>query len=153
MLQWEYISMIVASGKCQQLIGIINVAPNVETGSKTIWCLVSIKPTFKQEISCCDRRHILDNIVDQFIAMCYNLEPVGIFLPLCYMYLIKFSWHLWHTLTTTQCVTKRFNCHMLKKIFTFIHFPAICFPHTGTYGQYDVQTADLINFPWSVWHK
>ena len=147
MLQWEYISMIVASGKCQQLIGIINAAPNVETGSKPIWCLVCIKPTYKTGISCCDRWHILYNIVDQFTAIYYNLQPVGIFLPRCYMYLIKFSWHLRHTLTTTQCVKKRFNCHMLKKILTFLHFPTIYFPHTGTYGQYDVQTADIDQFP------
>ena len=104
-------------------------------------------PPIKQEISRCDRWHILHNIVDQFTAIYYYLQPVGIFLPLCYMYLIKFSWHLRHTLTTTQCVKKQFNCHMLKKILTFIHFPTIYFPHTGTYGQYDVQTADIDQFP------
>ena len=36
---------------------------------------------------------------------------------------------------------------MLKKILTFINFPTVYFPHTGTYGQYDVQTADIDQFP------
>ena len=80
-------------------------------------------PPIKQEISCCDRWHILHNIVDQFTAIHYNLQPVGIFLPLCYMYLIKFSWHLRHTLTTTQCVKKQFNCQMLKKYWHSYTFP------------------------------
>ena len=95
-------------------------------------------PPINQEISRC--RSIHCNIL--LSSTCWDYSP-----SLFYVYLIKFSWHLRHTLTTTQCVKKQFDCHMLKNILTFIHFPTICCPQTGTYGQYDVLTADIDQFP------